>query len=337
MVVKMDKSWMTGIGLLALVTSGCPGTIPEAEDGGSSDTGPEGTTGSNPTTGQAPTDGATSMTPGDSGGTSTMETTQGPNTDTDGESTTDTTAGPATGETGSMAGCVDEDIGMAVGNAVASGSTMGLSDDFDIYSCYGNPGTSDDDGGFIGTSGGGFSTTGYYDTGYYDTDYYDSGYYDSGYYGSEDTGGFIFPTTGYYGTDTGYYGSEDTGYYGTDTGYYGTDTEYYGSEDTGFVGTDGDGGDYIVSWTPPDTGTYVFSLEGSSYDTFIAITPPECGAAPLDCNDDCFGLLSGEAFEATMGETVFIVIDGWAQTRGDFVLSIYESLDPGCGWGGSTG
>ena len=91
-----------------------------------------------------------------------------------------------------------------------------------------------------------------------------------------------------------------------------------------------------MSWTPPDTGSYLISLQGSTYDTWLMITPPACGAEPYACNDDCFGLQSGIVFDATMGDTVFIVIDGFAGYRGSFELAITEAEQPSCGYYGDT-
>ena len=43
----------------------------------------------------------------------------------------------------------------------------------------------------------------------------------------------------------------------------------------------------------------------------LTVVEPVCGASRGECNDDCNGLESGLVFEATEGETVFIVIEGY--------------------------
>ena len=72
----------------------------------------------------------------------------------------------------------------------------------------------------------------------------------------------------------------------------------------------GTGDDWVVRWTPPASGSYVITLEGSSYDTFLSVHEPVCGSEPVECNDDCFDLQSGLIYNATMGEEVFIVVEG---------------------------
>jgi len=99
--------------------------------------------------------------------------------------------------------------------------------------------------------------------------------------------------------------------------------------------TNGPGDDYVLSWTPPATGPYVISLEGA-YDTFLTVAAPACDGAAETCNDDCNGLLSGMVYEATMGQTVFIVVDGFDGDVGNFSLSIEASNDPMCDGGGAT-
>ena len=80
--------------------------------------------------------------------------------------------------------------------------------------------------------------------------------------------------------------------------------------------------DYVVSWTAPDSGQYRVSLEGSNFDTVLAVTEPQCDGLDLDCNDDCVGFQSTLILVARAGEQFFIVIDGFAEESGDFQLSI---------------
>lgn len=108
-----------------------------------------------------------------------------------------------------------------------------------------------------------------------------------------------------------------------------------GSGDSG--GKRGPGDDYVVAWTAPSTGPYTVSVEGSQYDTILAVTPPMCGAESLVCNDDCFELQSGLVFDARRGETVFIVIDGYGGQTGSFTLSITEGDTLECAFGDERG
>ncbi len=101
-------------------------------------------------------------------------------------------------------------------------------------------------------------------------------------------------------------------------------------------GSAGDGGDFVVSWTPPSSGPFVIDTSGSDMDTVLTVVAPECGAMSSDCNDDCEGLRSGLIYEATEGETVYIVIEGYSGRRGSFVLNIAEGDALECDFGGSS-
>ena len=208
----------------------------------------------------------------DSGTTASESTDSGDSTDSTG-----TTAGSESSDSGTTGGsgdCVDEDIGMAVGEAVASGSTIGQGDDFDWTECYG-----EDTGGFVGDSGVAFIGPG------------DSGF-------GEDDGA---PSPGKAGP--------------------------------GDLGGGGPGDDYVVSWTAPATGVYTLSLDGSSYDTFLSVHAPVCGGELEECNDDCFDLQSGLELSANMGQTYFIVIDGYGGQVGNFTLSITSGATLECEFG----
>ena len=111
---------------------------------------------------------------------------------------------------------------------------------------------------------------------------------------------------------------------------------------TGIGGTTGgfgeSGDDYVVSWTPPSSGPFVLDTFGSRIDTVLSVVAPQCGAAGRDCNDDCDGVESGLVYEATEGETVYIVIEGYSGREGTFVLNIAEGDALECGgYGTSTG
>lgn len=102
-------------------------------------------------------------------------------------------------------------------------------------------------------------------------------------------------------------------------------------------GMDGDGDDYVVSWTAPSSGTFVIDTFGSSIDTVLSVVPPRCGASRAVCNDDCEDLQSAVVYEATEGEVVYIVIEGYSGRRGSFVLNIAEGGVLECEGGTSSG
>lgn len=133
------------------------------------------------------------------------------------------------------------------------------------------------------------------------------------------------------GTDT--VGPDDTGDPTDPTGMSSA-TSGVGST-TG--GLDGEGDDFVVSWTPPSTGPFTIDTFGSGIDTVLTVVQPECGATRGECNDDCNGLESGLVYEATEGETVYIVIEGYGGRQGEFQLNIAEGGELECGGIGSTG
>jgi|GEM_PF-1895257 len=87
------------------------------------------------------------------------------------------------------------------------------------------------------------------------------------------------------------------------------------------------GEDYVVSWTAPDNGLYIFSLEGSAFDTVIGVGPLMCDAMPVQCNDDCADAESATTYDAAAGQSLLIVIDGGAGAGGAFSLSVTEGTE----------
>jgi len=138
-------------------------------------------------------------------------------------------------------------------------------------------------------------------------------------------------------------GGATTGIGTTGFGTTGTTGGFGSTGTTGGFGTSGttgfseSGDDFVVSWTPPSTGPFVIDTFGSDIDTVLSVVAPECGAAQGDCNDDCEGYSSGLVFEATDGETVYIVIEGYSGRQGGFVLNITEGDTLSCGGFGTTG
>ena len=79
-------------------------------------------------------------------------------------------------------------------------------------------------------------------------------------------------------------------------------------------------------WTAPATGTYVISTFGSGVDTVLYVRDGTCDGEELACNDDAVGAGWSSRVEVTLvgGESVVIVVDGYPDSGGEFVLSIYE-------------
>ena len=80
--------------------------------------------------------------------------------------------------------------------------------------------------------------------------------------------------------------------------------------------------DVAYGWTAPASGTYVIDTETSSYDTALTVRSTSC--TELACDDDSgSGLLSSISFQATAGQQVFIVVDGFSSAScGPYVLNI---------------
>jgi hypothetical protein len=92
--------------------------------------------------------------------------------------------------------------------------------------------------------------------------------------------------------------------------------------------------DMSYSWTAPSTGSFTFTTTPTpptgSFDTILQVRDFTSGAS-LGCNDDSAGTaLSTVAVNLTIGQTVRIVVDGFASGSGPFRLSIL-------GAGGATG
>lgn len=87
-----------------------------------------------------------------------------------------------------------------------------------------------------------------------------------------------------------------------------------------------DAPDVTVGWTVPSSGTWVIDTAGSDFDTVLYVTDG-CDGAELACNDDADGLQSRVTVEATAGQSLIVVVDGFGSgDEGAFVLNI--SLAP---------
>ena len=124
--------------LVALTLTGCPDDGEPSDDTTSSTTGDADTsTGDADTsTGSPGTDsGSTGETESTAGSGSTGSDSTGSDSTSSDSTSSDSSSGDTEAETEGLAECVDEDIGNAMGAAVASGSTVGASDHFDLAPC----------------------------------------------------------------------------------------------------------------------------------------------------------------------------------------------------------
>jgi hypothetical protein len=80
--------------------------------------------------------------------------------------------------------------------------------------------------------------------------------------------------------------------------------------------------DVSVAFTAPADGSYVFDTVGSTYDTML-YARDGCGGPSLGCNDDYYGLQSRLVVELAAGQTALLVVDGYNQSSGDYVLHVW--------------
>lgn len=303
------KRWIASVAaLLPLIAAGCP-TGEEFLD----------------------TDGTTGMGPMDSTGPSSMSSPMPTSDSPSGPGMTSSNPTSTTGD-GPLAACVDEDIGMVVAAGVVTVSNEGAGNDFNLEYCGGGSGT--DSFGTWGTTYGTFGTSDSWGT--------TNDTFSTSTFGTSDTfgtSGGTFPTTaGTFGTT-----SNDTfstggtfGTSGTWDGTFGATSWGSSGSSTTFGGGGSWGEDYVVQWTAPATGNFVFSTDGSNFDTVLGVFPPMCGGNEHLCNDDCFGLQSAVFYSATAGETLFIVIEGYGGTSGALTLSVAQDRGLNCYSGGSS-
>ncbi len=89
----------------------------------------------------------------------------------------------------------------------------------------------------------------------------------------------------------------------------------------------GDAEDLAFSWTAPMTATYLVDTTGSAVDTVLYALDGACDGPELDCNDDHY---IGESLDTSSqivldleaGQTVVLVLDGYATSAGDVALNI---------------
>ena len=77
-------------------------------------------------------------------------------------------------------------------------------------------------------------------------------------------------------------------------------------------------GETAFRFTAPTGGFYQFDMVGSSYDTILSVLDANCET--IDCNDDSFGVDAAVSANISKGDSVLLVIDGFA--TGDFQLNV---------------
>jgi len=81
--------------------------------------------------------------------------------------------------------------------------------------------------------------------------------------------------------------------------------------------------DVVYAITATRAGTITVDTAGSAYDTVLYVGNT-CGGSTLGCNDDTsgLGLQSRVAFAATAGTTYYVVVDGYSNYSGAYVLNV---------------
>ncbi len=243
--------------------------------------------------------------------------------------------------------CSDGDLGEATGNAVASGTTVGASNDL-VISC-GSGGGVDDVYLWRAPSAGTYTfdlSGSSYDTAMaiFDPDCDGSelacnddviaGVLTSsitmdlaadeqvliaieGYMGA--TGNYVLDVNEGAAVD---FSCAEGGDLGSATGNVASGTTAGASDSWSASCQATDGPDIAYGWTAPAAGSYTFSLVGSSYDTVLTLQSPDCTGAQLACDDDAVGLQSELSVNLSAGETVLVVIDGYNNQTGNYTLAI---------------
>lgn len=74
-------------------------------------------------------------------------------------------------------------------------------------------------------------------------------------------------------------------------------------------------------WTALVAGTYTFDTIGSGFDT-VLYALEDCVGPELACNDDTVMTQSQIVVDLAAGQSVLIVVDGWNNASGNFVLNV---------------
>jgi hypothetical protein len=82
------------------------------------------------------------------------------------------------------------------------------------------------------------------------------------------------------------------------------------------------------AWRAPRAGRYVFSTEGSAFDTLLSLRRSGCGGTEAACGDDTTDLTSTVIVAVDAGDAVTAVVDGFDGAFGDYSLGIHELRCP---------
>jgi hypothetical protein len=87
-----------------------------------------------------------------------------------------------------------------------------------------------------------------------------------------------------------------------------------------------DAGDQSFLWTAPYTGTFLFDMSGSSYDTGMTLRAVNEPCTEIVCNDDGgVGTTSATFYSMNAGEQITVVVDGYDTDCGNYTLAITEA------------
>jgi hypothetical protein len=80
--------------------------------------------------------------------------------------------------------------------------------------------------------------------------------------------------------------------------------------------------DVQLVWTALAGGTYTLDTLGSDFDTVLHVRE-DCVGSELACNDDTVDVASQVTVELGAGQSVLVVIDGYGNSTGNYVLNIH--------------
>jgi hypothetical protein len=79
----------------------------------------------------------------------------------------------------------------------------------------------------------------------------------------------------------------------------------------------------IFRWTAPSSGTFTFTTVGSTYDTVLYARRGACAGLDVGCDDDSGGAQSSLfSLALSVGDVLFLVVDGFGTEAGNYVLNI---------------
>jgi hypothetical protein len=85
----------------------------------------------------------------------------------------------------------------------------------------------------------------------------------------------------------------------------------------------------VYEWTPATSGLATIRTCGSSFDTVLYVRQGSCTGPTVACNDDYCGVQSRVTPFVTAGTPYFIVVDGYASSSGNFVLTVQPASPSG--------